>query len=319
MSDMLLDMDIEAACEVAIDNNCIDRLVTQHKPTHVVIEALWVVPSKFAILSKLHPTVTWIIRIHSEMPFMANEGMAMDWIADYSKHPNIVIAPNAPRMLKELRYYLQVSNNWTKAQSNQKVVYLPNYYPLCVSEKKHTMKQKEHIDICCFGAVRPLKNHLLQAHAALQFAEKIGKKLRFHINVGRLENRGDPVLNNLKGMFEALYHSGHQLIGHGWTPREEFIERCHSMDIGMQASLTETFNIVGADYITSGVPIVGDANEIPWLSRIFSAKGQSSDAIVQKLLWTYYFPEMNVSINSYKLNKYCNQTKQVWFNYFKGK
>ena len=36
-----------------IDNNCIDRHVAEFKPTHCFIEALWVVPEKFKILSKL--------------------------------------------------------------------------------------------------------------------------------------------------------------------------------------------------------------------------------------------------------------------------
>ena len=78
MNEMLQSCNIESNLEVAIDNNCIDRLVNKHKPTHVIIEALWVVPQKFAILCKLHPKVKWIIRLHSEMPFMAGEGMAMD-------------------------------------------------------------------------------------------------------------------------------------------------------------------------------------------------------------------------------------------------
>ena len=63
MDDMLTSNSITSNLEVAIDNNCIDRLVTKHKPTHVIIEALWVVPTKFSVLCKLHPDVTWIIRI----------------------------------------------------------------------------------------------------------------------------------------------------------------------------------------------------------------------------------------------------------------
>ena len=91
VSDMLNDNGIDSAMEVAVDNNCIDRLVSKHKPTFVVIEALWVVPQKFEVLQKLHPDVTWILRLHSEMPFMAGEGMAMNWIGEYSKIRNMRI------------------------------------------------------------------------------------------------------------------------------------------------------------------------------------------------------------------------------------
>jgi hypothetical protein len=105
---MLNSAGIEAAMEVAIDNNCIDRMVKQHQPTHVIIEALWVVPTKFSVLTKLHPNVKWIIRLHSEMPFMAGEGMSMDWLGEYINFPTIDIGINAPRMLSEIQTYLAV-------------------------------------------------------------------------------------------------------------------------------------------------------------------------------------------------------------------
>lgn len=62
------------------DNNEIDREVTKHHPDVVVIEALWVVPEKFPVLMSLHPGVEWFIHLHSDMPFLAVEGIAMDWI-----------------------------------------------------------------------------------------------------------------------------------------------------------------------------------------------------------------------------------------------
>jgi hypothetical protein len=69
MHEMLIDEGLESNIAVVVDNNSIDKEVTKYKPTHVIIEALWVVPEKFYILSKLHPNVKWIIRLHSEIPF----------------------------------------------------------------------------------------------------------------------------------------------------------------------------------------------------------------------------------------------------------
>ena len=46
---------IEAKVVTVVDNNSIDREIHQYKPTHVFIEALWVVPSKFKELIPLHP------------------------------------------------------------------------------------------------------------------------------------------------------------------------------------------------------------------------------------------------------------------------
>ena len=314
MNEMLIESGIESDLFVATDNNCIDRQINKYKPTHVIIEALWVVPSKFEILCKLHPTVTWVIRIHSEMPFMAGEGMAMDWIGDYSEYPNLVIGCNAPRMLSETRIYLKAKHGWTDEQTEAKVIYLPNYYPQDYKSKKFN-KDKDTIDICCFGAIRPLKNHLLQAVAAVGFAEKIGKKLNFHVNAGRIEMQGGPVINNLMGLFEHLNNRGHQLINHQWRPRDEFLELCATMDIGLQVSFSETFNIVNADLISQGVPIIGSV-EIPWIVHNYAADPTDSNDIIDKLTSAYNWPKVNVVTNQWSLTHYTNNTLKIWNKYF---
>ena len=312
--EMLQFRGISSALEVAIDNNCIDRLVTKHKPEYVIIEALWVVPSKFTVLQKLHPNVKWIVRIHSETPFLAGEGNAMDWIGDYSRFKNISFGVNAPRMLHEVRLYLQHLNNWDTETTNERAFYLPNYYPQAYSNKDFR-KDKEYIDIGCFGAVRPLKNHLVQAFAAIEFAERIGKKLRFHINAGRIEMQGGPALNNLKGLFQQISGNGHELINHQWRPRDEFLILCKQMDIGLQVSFSETFNIVGADIVSQDVPLVG-STEIPWLPTYFCADPTNSVDIADKLERVYNYPWITKKLSQYSLTKYTSKTIKIWTKYF---
>jgi hypothetical protein len=157
---------------------------------------------------------------------------------------------------------------------------------------------------------------MLQAVAALKFATKINKQLRFHINSGRIEMKGDPVMHNLRGFFQHLSDAGHQLIGHEWCPREEFLEVCAGMDIGLQCNFSETFNIVTADLISQGVPIVG-SKEIPWSCEFFNADPTDSDDIADKLLRTYRFAGFNVWRNQQNLTKYTDNTQNVWETKFK--
>lgn len=315
MDNMLQDLGIESKLSVVEDYNKIDRECHQYKPTHCILEAIWVIPPKFEVLQKLHPNVTWIIRVHSEMPFMAGEGMAMDWIGDYSNFKNVIIGVNAPRMMREIKIYLQTRNNWTDEETDRRVIYMPNYYPQ-EYQTKILNKNKDTIDIGCFGALRPLKNHLLQVVAAIDFANKIGKKLNFHVNAGRIEMNGSPVINNMKGLFQQLYDSGHRLINHQWRPREDFLVLCQKMDIGLQVSLSETFNIVGADYISQGVPIVS-SDEIPWAVKCFTADPTNSEQITKKLMWAYNYPQINVWANQKALTAYTNKTARIWAKYFK--
>lgn len=313
VNDMLCAGGVESKLVVVIDNNDIDREVTNYRPTHVIIEALWVVPTKFNVLQKLHPNVKWIVRIHSELPFIACEGMSMDWIADYMSFKNVYIGINSPRMLRETEVYL--SAIYGKKYTKEKLIYLPNFYPQEYKKKKFNRK-KEHIDIGCFGAVRPLKNHMAQAIAAIQFAESIGKKLKFHVNAGRVEMQGMPVLHNMIATFEHLHDSGHELINHEWTPREEFLELCTKMDIGMQCSFSETFNIVCADFISQGVPIVS-SSEIPWSSSVFDAEPTETSDIYETLVKTYKYPSINLFYNKRNLRKYTNKVRDIWLKYFR--
>ena len=310
MNQMLLDGGFDSQMVVVNDNNDIDREVTLHKPTHVIIEALWVVPSKFEVLSKLHPNVKWVIRLHSEIPFLANEGMAMNWIGEYSKFDNIIISCNSPQTTKDIEFYLTHKLGVTK-----KVQFLPNFYPQNYKTKSFN-KRSDIINVGCFGAIRPLKNHLIQAFAAIKFADEIGKKLHFHINCDRVEQKGEPILNNLISMFDHLEHKGHKLVHHEWSVREEFIQLCSTMDMGIQVSFNETFNIVGADIISQGVPLVSSP-EIPWANSLFTVRQTNTDDIVDSLLCTYSYPKINILLNQRGLKKYTNNTKRIWFNFFK--
>jgi hypothetical protein len=316
MHDMLLEKNVKTDMSVVVDNNEIDREVTKHRPTHVIIEAIWVVPSKFAVLQKLHPKVKWIIRLHSEMSFLANEGNAIDWICDYSMFKNIIIAANAFRTYEQMSDLLKIRNGWSDKVTHEKVIYLPNYFPMKAIPPFKKYENRSIIDVACFGAIRPLKNQLLQAIAAVKFADTIGKKLVFHINSGRIENQGAPVNRNLTSMFQHLYDSGHRLINHEWRPRDKFLELCKRMDIGLQVSFSETFNIVAADLISVGVPVIG-SKEIPWLLPPFCANPNDSEDMVKKMLNVY--ENSNKAIihhQSEKLIQYGERSSDIWYSYF---
>jgi hypothetical protein len=311
--DMLVDAGIEAKVVVVVDNNCIDREVTAYKPTHVIIEALWVVPEKFEVLSKLHPKVQWIVRFHSEAPFIAMEGIAMRWFFGYLKYPTVKFGVNAPRFMRELEDVMSAAG-YSEDEIEDRIRYMPNYYPVdrCHAPRKHD--HGEYVDVSCFGAIRPLKNHLVQAIAALKFAEEIGKKLRFHINIGRIEGKGDPILHNLQGLFAGLADEGHELVCHQWTPHDKFIEIIKDMDLGMQVSFSETFNIVAADMIMCGVPMVM-SREVPW-AKAGICDPTGSEDIAKAMLWAWRFKRWNVFMNELSLKAYVEKSKHIWVKMF---
>lgn len=253
-----------------VDNNDIDRVVTAYKPNIVIIEALWVVPEKFAILQNLHPKVKWVVRLHSELPFLANEGTAMTWLKAYEKYRNVFIASNSNYLVCAMKHILK-----------KPVLYTPNYYPTSVQRAYPALYKTDNVvEVGCFGAIRPMKNHLTQAVAAIKFAENNDKALIFHVNNTRLEQKGDNNYKNLKALFEGTPHT---LKEHPWMRHSDFLKQVRLMDIGLQVSLSETYNIVAADFVNNNIPIV-TSKEISFVNHFNKVRSNKDiDAIVYRM------------------------------------
>ncbi len=284
------------------DNNCIDREVTRFRPDVVIIEAYWVVPEKFAVLTKLHPNVQWIIRNHSNSPFLANEGIAYGWSTEYVKHPNVWISSNHPAAQQEFKDLLRVVFDSKFGARFQKAVYTPNYYPVPDEVPTYApYADRSSIDIGCFGAIRPLKNQMIQALAAIEWSRQNGKFLRFHMNGSRVEGKGDPILKNLQSLFSNIETA--KLIEHPWLSRAEFLTLVAKMDLGLQVSFSETFNIVAADFAVCGVPIVVSP-EIDWVDHRFRANPTSVESIcaaISKALTTHGWVHKDRTIETLRL------------------
>lgn len=265
---------ISSVVEV-VDNNDIDREVYRFKPDLVVIEALWVVPEKFDVLKKLHPKVKWYVHLHSDIPFLANEGVAIRWVTAYLQN-KVSIITNSKETLKAIEYVLPLISEHVRSLIEWgKVIYLPNCYPAQFGKRVY---DKASFDVGCFGAIRPLKNQLIQAMAAIKYAKDTGKYLQFHINATRVEH-GESVLKNLRALFSE---TGYQLVEHDWKNHHEFLSLVRRMDVCMQMSYSETFNIVSADAISSGVPVVA-SSEVFWLANKSQADPNKIDSIVSCL------------------------------------
>lgn len=201
-------MGTESDVASPIDANGIDKVVHEYKPTHVIIHALWVTPDKIGELCRRHPNVSWNIRIHSKPPFLAMEGIASEWIAAYSgvqiAHRNLWLSANS-----------EETNELMNDVFGARSLMLPNTYVKPDPPDGPTAGIRiddEHLNIACFGAIRPLKNHYAQAAAAIMYANNCGRKLNFHVNKGREEQGGDRVTRNLTKLFDAS--GGHRLVEH---------------------------------------------------------------------------------------------------------
>ena len=287
-----------------VDGNDVDKQVTLFNPDIIVIEALWVTPAKLQELVniKRHLHRRWIIRIHSKAPFLANEGMATSWIRDYCRiqSSRIFLAPNTSELTAQLK----------SAFPNGKFITLPNLYKF--EEKQfNTKKKNDFVDVGCFGAIRPMKNQYQQALAAIDFANRHNLKLRFHINASRVEQKGDNVLKNIR----ILFQDRHELVEHDWMTHSNFLDVISSMDIGCQVSFSESFNIVSADFVQSGVPIVV-SDDIEWMPSILKVSPTESKLISYKMSMAYKLKPVLVPLQKWYLKWYEFKAEWTWINTF---
>jgi hypothetical protein len=313
ISDMLNSFGIVSSVVVVIDNNFIDREVTNFKPTDVFIEGIWVVAEKFDVLKKLHPEVNWIVRCHSEIPFLAHEGTAMERLFGYVKR-GVAISGNNTRVNDTFRSIVGDAFILNQKGKDQLIPFFPNYYPTINSVPFDKKQYKKVLNVGCFGAIRPLKNQLIQAIAAIELAKKSGKGLNFHINVGRVEGNASGQLRNLTTLFNEL-GDNFNLVEHSWMSHVEFCDLLTTMDVCMQVSFTETFNIVTADAVSRYVPVVV-SEEISWVSPACYADTTDVKSMVDVMERVIEEGFSLAKHNVYRLNAFSEGSKNIWLKYF---
>ena len=290
-----------------VDGNFIDREIYKYKPTHVFAEAIWVTSAKFDELINIprYKHIKWYVRSHSKVPFLSNEGIAIEWNRKY-----IELAKTYSN------FYLSANNhdiiNTFNKVYNFLMLYFPNIYcpPEYVFDEIEP-RTKEFIHIGCFGAIRPMKNQLYQALAAMAFGNLIGKRIAFHINSSRVEQKGDPILKNIE---EAFVGTNHELVKHPWVDHYDFIQIVKTMDLGLQVSLTESFNIVAADFVSNNIPIVG-SKDIEWLNCLYKANPNKLNSIITHLWLAYYGKWIRLQIlNDWGLRKYNYKALRSWLD-----
>ena len=127
------------------------------------------------------------------------------------------------------------------------------------------------------------------------------------MNGTRIEQDGNNNLKNIVALFDSM---GEQfnLVLHPWNEHEDFLELIGSMDMCLQVSFTESFNIISADAISMGVPLVG-SEAIAWLPERSQADVNQVASIVEAMERA---DRTNVHMNQWSLTQYLRNTVAIW-------
>jgi hypothetical protein len=222
------------------------------------------------------------------------EGNAIERLNEYRDIPNTFISFNN-----------RFTSNYFDGIYND--IYLPNIY-YRIQEANDCTVSKEHINIGCFGAIRPFKNQLAQAVAAINYGNSNGKEIHFHINASRIEQSGESVLKNLRHLFQ---YTPHRLVEHKWMSHDEFLIIVQLMDLGMQVSFSESFNIVTADFVSSKVPIIV-SEDITWMPSSLKVNPNDVVGMELKIGEVLRHPNRFIRRQSKSLLQYNSAAIDVW-------
>lgn len=289
-----------------IDGNFINAEVHRYKPDLVILEAIWCPPYKLEELLKLHKNIKWNVRLHSKISFLAQEKLALQWLAVYDefsrKYPNFSISANNTDIISEMNAALDYNLQYT-----------PNCYPVEDHGRTKLPPAGDILDIGCFGALRILKNTLFQAICAINVANQMKKKLRFHVNNSAIyEREGNPILNNLINIFANTHH---ELVIHDWDKHEDFLKIVRQMDVGMQVSFTESFNLTAADFVSHGIPLIG-SKEIKFLSNSYQVPTTDFRETCDKLMFAINHKHQGTQkVNENLLRDHTKKAIKDWLRF----
>ena len=84
------------------------------------------------------------------------------------------------------------------------------------------------------------------------------------------------------------------------------------MDLGLQVSMSETFDIICADFVYVNVPVIG-SHEIEWLSSLYKADCTDINDIVSHLEFAWQGRKFGVqAANRHGLKKWNEDAREAW-------
>lgn len=230
----------------------------------VIISAPWIPTLELQALALEFPDIEFAVNCHSNVGFLQADRNGVKLVRECMELEqgthNVHLAGNSRRFCA-----------WIKEAFGAPCSFLPNLYFL----DGHTSPQFVHkalgsgpLRCGVFGATRPLKNLMSAAGAALEIARSFRVPLELWVSAGRSEGGGELVLATVNEMLSGL--PGVSVVMNGWQTWPAFRKTIAHMNLLLQPSYTESFNMVTADGAAEGVPsVVSEA--IDWAPEDWKA------------------------------------------------
>jgi hypothetical protein len=289
--------DDEGLKQVLIDNKDV---------THVIVSAPWIMTATFSQLCAQYPDTQFAMVSHSNVGFLQADIRGIQLIKEAldlegSAH-NFHLAGNC----KEFQ-------GWVENTFKAPCTFLPNMYYL---HHRHG-ERKELWDggklrLGVFGAARIQKNFVTAVAAAMEIAAHFGVQTEIWMNSGRDDG---PESKRLRVAISQLCSEmpNVELKFASWSSWGTFKRLVGSMNLLLQPSYTESFNMVTADGVSQGVPsVVSDV--VTWAPDYWKARIDDANDIARRGVGILRDPGAS-RIGLLKLKHYVRDGREAWLSY----
>lgn len=262
-------VDVEVVpCRHNVD--LVDAIRDSKRPvTHVIISAPWLSAFDLNAMLEAFPKIQFSVIAHSNVGFLqadpAGVRLLRQYVALSQEHKNFRVGGNSKRFVR-----------WFSEAYDVNGLLLPNLYE--VHNRTKIWNGVGPIQIGTFGAIRPQKNVMTAAAAAILIGKKLELPVEFNLSTGREDGGGGVILNAVRQMTGHL--PGFHLVERHWTDWHDFRRVVRQMDLMIQVSYTESFNMVTADGVAEGIPSVV-SSAIDWAPRSWIADADDAEDVAR--------------------------------------
>ncbi len=277
----------------------------KHRLTHVIISAPWVSIYDMKNLIEHFSDIKFVVLSHSNVGFLQADPCGVELFRKYAElsksHKNFKVGGNCNRFAK-----------WFEIAYKEECLCLPNIYPVERIRGK-IWNGTIPIKIGSFGAIRPEKNFMTAAAAAVAIQSIIGEPVELHMSTGG-DGCKSTTLPAIEEMTEEI--DGFTLVRHDWNNWDEFIKLISEMNLLIQVSYTESFNMVTADGISVGIPSVVSP-VIFWAPNSWKVDSDDAVMVAEKGIELLFNDQKYIGSDALRENN--EKSLKYWFDFLKHK
>ena len=273
--------------------------------THVIVSAPWILTADWVRILSLFRTIQFSVVCHSNLPFLNADPQAVQLMRDAlmmeQGYLNFQTAGNSEKF-----------NHFIRTTYQRRCWFLPNLYHLDeTTQFNRPAYSGGTLRLGCFGANRVLKNATTAGAAALELAARLRVDMELYVNSGRNEGGN---MQSLRELFAGVRNA--KLVEIGWESWPQFRATISHMDLLLQPSFTESFNMVTADGIAEGVPsIVGEA--IEWAPPSWKANVEDTQSVVKTAIQVLH--DRDAATDGFlALQAYVAKGLEAYLHYFRA-